>query len=527
MIFAVFIIINSGIMANKKTDMSKLRQILRLHAQGERKLKISELTGVSRNTLKKYLKIYLRLGLTPQDIDGVSDKELDELFGENLLPEPGEKYKTLEAIFPTIEKELKRRGITRQILWERYITAHPDGYRLSQFKHHYHQWLKRSKPVMHIEHYAGDKMFIDFAGEKLHIVNKETGEITEAEVFISVLGASQLTYVEAVLSQCKEDFISCCEHALSYYGGVPKAIVPDNLKSAVTKSSLYEPTLNQSFENFALHYSTTILPARSYKPKDKSLVEGAVRIAYQRIYSVLDRKVFHTLEELNDAIKEMVEQHNNTRFSNRSYNRRDLFEEIEREALTPLPTLAYEFKRQQYSTVSVNGHICLKEDKHYYSVHYGYIGKKVKVMYSSTHVEIYYNYVLIATHKRDRKPYGYTTNPDHLASTHRYLTEWNPDRFIKWAESIDIVVKVFITSLMDSKAHPEQAYKACQGVLGFERKVGRERLINACRRAIEYENYSYHAIKTILENKYDMLTYAEITTEIPAHENIRGENYYQ
>lgn len=148
-------------------------------------------------------------------------------------------------------------------------------------------------------------------------------------------------------------------------------------------------------------------------------------------------------------------------------------------------------------------------------------------MYSSSQVEIYYNYVLIATHKRDRRPYGYTTNPDHLASTHRYLTEWNPDRFIKWAESIDKTVKTFITGLMDSKAHPEQAYKACQGVLGFERKVGRERLINACRRAIEYENYSYHAIKTILENKYDMLTYAEITTEIPVHENIRGENYYQ
>jgi len=527
MIFAVFIIINSGIMANKKTDMSKLRQILRLHAQGERKLKISELTGVSRNTLKKYLKIYLRLGLTLQDIEVFSDQQLDRLFGENLLPEPSDKYKALESIFPTIEKDLKRRGITRQILWERYIVTHPDGYRLSQFKHHYQQWLKRSKPIMHIEHIAGDKMFIDFTGEKLHIVNKETGEITEAEVFISVLGASQLTYVEAVLSQSKEDFISCCEHALAYYGGVPKAIVPDNLKSAVTKSSLYEPTLNQTFENFALHYSTTILPARSYKPKDKSLVEGAVRIAYQRIYSVLDRKIFHSLEELNDAIREIAELHNNTRFSSRPYSRRDLFEEIEREALHLLPSLPYEFKRQQYSTVSVNGHICLKEDKHYYSVHYGYIGKKVKVMYSSTQVEIYYNYVLIATHKRDRKPYGYTTNPDHLASTHRYLTEWNPDRFIKWAESIDIAVKVFITSLMDSKAHPEQAYKACQGVLGFERKVGRDRLINACRRAIDYENYSYHAIKTILENKYDMLIYAEITTEIPNHENIRGENYYQ
>ena len=514
-------------MANKTINMSKLRQILRLYSQGEKKLKISELTGISRNTLKKYIKIFHLLELTIKDVEELSDKELDQLFGENLVQEPSERYKTLETLFPAIEKELKRRGMTRQILWERYIARHPDGYRLSQFKYHYQQWLKRSKPVMHIDHIAGEKMYIDFAGEKLHIVNRETGEIIYVEVFISVLGASQLTYVEAVQSQCKEDFISCCEHALVYYGGVPKAIVPDNLKSAVIKSSPYEPTLNQAFENFALHYSTTILPARSYKPEDKSLVEGAVRIAYRRIYSVLDRKVFYTLEELNNAIWEITEQHNNTRFSGRPYSRRDLFEEIERQALHPLPTLAYEFKRQQYSTVSVNGHICLKEDKHYYSVHYGYIGKKVKTMYSTTHVDIFYNYVLIASHKRDRKPYGYTTSPDHLASTHRYITEWNPDRFLKWAESIDNDVKTFITRLMDSKAHPEQAYKACQGVLGFERKVGRERFIKACQRAIEYENYSYHAIKSILENKYDMLSYAEITADIPDHENIRGESYYQ
>jgi len=514
-------------MANKKTNMSKIRQMLRLYAQGESKLKISELTGVSRNTLKKYLKIYARLGLTLQAIEEHSDQELDNLFGENLLPEPSDKYKSLESFFPTMEKELRKRGITRQILWERYIAIHPDGFKVSQFKYHYQQWLKRSKPVMHIEHIAGDKMFIDYAGEKLHIVNKETGEITDVEVFISVLGASQLTYVEATLSQSKEDFITCCEHALEYYGGVPMAIVPDNLKSAVTKSSLYEPTLNQTFENFALHYSTTVLPARAYKPKDKSLVEGAVKIAYQRIYSVLDRKVFHTLEELNEAIREIMELHNNTRFTNRPYSRRALFEEVERSVLHHLPSIPYEFKRQQYSTISVNGHICLKEDKHYYSVPYQYISKKVKVMYSSTHVEIFYNYALLARHKRDRKLYGYTTNPDHLASTHKYITEWSPDRFIKWAESIDKTVRIFIISLMESKSHPEQAYKACQGVLSFERKVGRERLINACKRAIEYENYSYHAIKSILENKYDMLTYDDLMADIPAHENIRGEDYYQ
>ena len=514
-------------MANKKTDMSKLRQMLRLYAQGESKLKISELTGVSRNTLKKYLKIYARLRLSIDFIEQQSDQELDHLFGENLLLEPSDRYKTLEPFLPKMEKELKKRGITRHILWERYIAIHPDGYKASQFKYHYQQWLKRSKPVMHIEHIAGDKMYIDYAGEKLHLVNKDTGEISDVEVFVSVLGASQLTYVEATLSQSKEDFINCCEHALVYYGGVPMAIVPDNLKSAVTKSDRYEPTLNQAFETFALHYSTSILPARVYKPKDKSLVEGGVKIAYQRIYSVLDDKVFHTLEDMNEAIKEIVELHNNTKLTNRPYSRRALFEEIERQTLHPLPTFPYEFKRQQHATISVNGHVCLKEDKHYYSVPYQYIGKKVKLLYTSTHVEIFYNYASLTVHKRDRKQYGYTTNTEHLASTHKYLTEWNPERFIKWAESIDESVKEFIIHLMESKSHPEQSYKACQGVLGYERKVGRERLINACKRAIEYENYSYHSIKTILENKYDQLTYTELSMDIPQHENIRGENYYQ
>jgi len=514
-------------MANKKKDMSKLRQMLRLYFQGESKLRISDLTGVSRNTLKKYLKIYIRTGLSMTDLEQKSDQDLDHLFGENLLPEPSERYKALESYFPSMEKELKRRGMTRQILWRRYITVHPDGFKLSQFKHHYRQWLKRSKPVMHIEHTAGDKMYIDYAGEKLELVNKDTGEITKVEVFISVLGASQLTYIEATMSQQKEDFITCCENALAFYGGVPMAIVPDNLKSAVTKSDRYEPTLNQAFENFASHYNTTILPARAYKPKDKALVEGAVRIAYMRVYSVLDNKTFNNLDDLNKVIKEILELHNNTKLTDRPYSRRVLFEEIERETLQPLPTLPYEFKRQQQATISVNGHVCLKEDKHYYSVPYQCIGKKVKILYTSTQVEIFYNYILIAKHQRDRKQYGYTTDIEHLASTHKYLTEWNPERFIKWAESIDESVKEFIICLMDSKSHPEQSYKACQGVLGYERKVGRERLINACKRSIEFENFSYNAIKSILENHYDQLTSTELTVDIPKHENIRGENYYQ
>lgn len=514
-------------MANKRTDMSKLRQMIRLHGQGESKLKISRLTGVSRNTLKKYIKIYGFLGLSVPAVELMNDRDLDVLFGQNLLPLPSTRYQALEAIFPDIEKGLKKRGVTRQQLWEKYIAQYPEGYKVSQFKNHYNQWLRRSKPVMHIDHIAGDKMYIDYAGEKLHLVDEHTGEITNVEVFISVLGASQLTYIEATNSQSKEDFIGSCERALHYYGGVPKAIVPDNLKSAVTKSDRFEPTLNQSFENFALHYNTAILPARVYKPKDKSLVEGAVKIAYRRIYAILDKEVFHTLPALNKAISGLLETHNNTLLTDRPYSRRKLFEDIERVTLSPLPVFEYEFKRQQMSTISTNGHVCLKEDKHYYSVPYQYIGKKVKILYTLTHVEIFYNYASITIHRRNYKEYGYCTMPEHLASTHQYLAQWNPERFLQWAQTIDESVKTFVGQLLDSRMHPEQSYKACQGVLGFERKVGRERLINACKRAIEYQSYSYRTIKTILENKYDQLPVAEPLPDLPQHNNIRGGDYFQ
>jgi hypothetical protein len=381
---------------------------------------------------------------------------------------------------------------------------------------------------MHINHKAGDKMYIDFTGEKLQIVDPQTGEVQKTEVFISVLGASQLTYIEATTSQKKEDFINCCENALHFYGGVPLAIVPDNLKSAVTKSDKYEPTLNEAFEGFARHYSTAVLPARVYKPKDKSLVEGGVKIAYNRIYTYLYGKTFFSLDELNKAIREALEVHNNTHLTNRPYSRRQLFEDVEKEALHELPALRFEFKKQQIATVARNGRICLKEDKHYYTVPHQHLGKKVKVLYSQTQVEIYYRYVVIARHERDRLPYGHTVNPDHIAPSHRYLSDWNPLNFINQAAEIADPVKEFIVKILDTSQHPEQAYKSCMGVLSYEKKVGRERLVNACKRALEYEQYTYGTIKNILERGLDSITVEEDEPEltIPLHVNIRGQQYY-
>lgn len=515
-------------MANTTLSMSKIRQLLRLHAQGRSKLQIAEQTGISRNTLKKYLKEFISSGLSFTEINELSDKDLESLFVKPEDKPINDKLRTLFNLFPSIDKELKRKGVTRSLLWEEYKLKHPEGFGLSQFKHYFAQWKSQVNPTMRMEHKAGDKLYVDFAGQKLSIVDKQTGEIQEVEIFVAILGASQLTYVEAVMSQQKEDFIGACESALLFYGGVPSAIVPDNLKSAVTKSSKYEPTLNDSFADFAQHYGTIILPARAYKPRDKALVENAVRIVYTRIYAKLRNTIYFTLEEINIAILSALEEHNKAHLRGRNYSRLQQFEEIERSTLLPLPALRYELKKHLFATVMKNGHVALSTDKHYYSVPYRFIGKKVKVIFSRTSVEIFYSYERIALHKRLKSPYNYTTDQEHLASSHRFVSDWSADYFLSWAENIHEDVKLYILKIFDRKQHPEQAYKSCVGILSFSKKVGNERLIKACQRALGYGLYNYKTIQQILETGLDKYNEPENEQlEMPLHDNIRGEEYYQ
>ena len=509
--------------------MIKIRQILRLQSQGLSKLQIAAQTGIARNTLKKYIKEFTSSGLSFEEINELSDKELEDLFVKPEDRPLNERLQILFSLFPAIEKELKRKGVTRQLLWKEYKTNHPDGVGLSQFKHYFSQWKAQVNPTMHMEHKAGDKLYVDFAGDKLEIINEQTGELKPVEVFVAILGASQLTYVEAVTTQQKEDFIFACENALHYCGGVPAAIVPDNLKSAVSKSSKYEPTLNETFADFAEHYGTTILPARAYRPRDKALVENAVRIIYTRIYVKVKRQQYLTLQDLNAAILTALEEHNNAPLRGRNYSRRQQFDEVERNVLMPLPELRYELKKHQYATVAKNGHVGLSADKHYYSVPYRFIGKKVKLLYSRSSVEIFYNYERIALHERAKSAYRYTTEKDHMASTHRFVSEWTPERFTSWAAGIHEDVRLYVLKVLDRKQHPEQAYKSCMGILGFAKKVGNDRLIKACQRALGYGAYNYKTIQKILERELDLRDAPDETDQLqmPFHDNIRGENYYQ
>lgn len=515
-------------MANNLLNMNKVRQILRLHSLGIKKLQIAEKTGVARNTIKKYIKAFDQSGLEFKELDKLSDKDLEELF-TGLEHRPiNKKLQHLFSLFPQMDKELRRKGITRQMLWHDYKEAHPDGVGRSQFNYYFSMWKAQVNPTMRMDHKAGDKMYVDFAGEKLAILDSHTGELQGVEVFVAILGASQLTYVEAVMSQQKEDFIGACEGALHYFGGVPAAIVPDNLKSAVVKSNKYEPLLNDAFSDFAEHYRTTILPARVYRPRDKALVENAVKIVYSRIYAKIKQREYDSLEDLNTSIRSELEVYNSYTLTGRNYSRRQQFEEIERSALQELPPLRYELKKQSYVTVMKNGHVSLAADKHYYSVPYRFIGSKVKLMYSSHSVEVFYNYERIAFHKRLKSPYNYTTDKDHLASTHRFVSEWKPEYFLSWAASIHEDVRLYILKILHRKQHPEQAYKSCIGILSMGKKVGNQRLIKACQLGLGFGVYNYKSIQSILEKGLDKEQEPDSEQlTMPLHDNIRGEDYYQ
>jgi transposase len=514
-------------MLKNRLIMSKIRQLLRLHTQGKSKMFIKEHTGLSRNTVKKYIKLFRESKLTYQELAELSDKDLNDLFGNNKPVESAKRLIKLIELLPDIDKSLKRKGATLELVWNDYFKAHPDGYRFTQFCKHYNDWKRQSNPVMHMEHKAGDKMFVDFAGEKMKIVDRQTGEEKEAEVFVAILGASQMVYVEATESQKKEDFITVCENAMHYYGGVPQAIVPDNLKSAVTKSDRYEPTVNETFEDFAEHYGTTILPARAYRPKDKALVEGMVKIIYRRIYTVISKETYFSLAELNEAIRKALEELNNTFFRGRDYSRSQQFDEIEKTALQPLPVNRYEFKKQQMVTVLKDGHVCLGEDKHYYSVPYRFIGKKVKIIYTKEKLNIYLDHECIASHDRLKGKFIYTTMPEHVASTHRYVTEWSAEKFIRWAEKVGPDAKMLVEQILCKKQHPEQSYKSCMGILRLAGKVGDERLNKACRMALEFGYINYKAVLDILMKNLDKTSPDDPDNgDLPPHDNIRGGDYF-
>ena len=514
--------------------MSRIKQVLRCYVAGKGTKSISSLLDISRNTVRKYINTFNLCGKSIEEVLAMNEPDLLTLFNEepdNRPPIPrSNRYDELMAQIPDYARMLRKKGVTKQMVFQLYRQEHPDGYMRTQFYRILQNYLIQSAPVAHLEHKAGDRMYVDFAGDRLHLIDKETGEKVPVEVFVAILPCSQLTYVEAVLSQKKEDFIHACENAFYFYGGTPQAIVPDNLKAAVTHPNKYESELNEDFAAFAEHYGCTALPARVRRPRDKALVEGAVKLIYRSIYPLVEEKEYYDLEGLNAAIRVALEIHNNANLTGRNYSRREQYEEIERLCMGPLNPIRFEIKKRSIATVQRNGYVRL--DRHYYSVPANLIGKKVHIHYDSTTVNIYYKYECVASHPLGAKPFGYTTNPDHLPKSQQDYLDWDPNTLLDQAEAIGSPVKEYLTKVIEARRYPEQAYKSCKGILSLGKRVGEERLVKACRLGLILRNYSYQAIEQILTNRQEeVILDEEETTDnsvptIPQHKNIRGKEYY-
>lgn len=513
--------------------MQRIKQIIRYHHEGMAIKQIVKLARTSRNTVKQYLAKFKELGLTIEELDHLDAYSIHQLFSSappKELAKKDPRFTRLQELLPSIAKALRKRGMTIEKQWKEYTQQEVNHYQSTQFGDYVREYLGRQKVSMVLEHKLGDKLYLDFAGDKLQLIDKESGELDEVEVFVGILPASNLIYVQCCHTQSTVDMANCTRKCLEYIGGSPAAIVTDNLKAVVIKSSKYEPLLNQAFESFGEHYSTSILPCRAYKPQDKALVESAVNLVYQRIYTELDKHEFFHLEELNQAIAPLLEDLNNASFKGEE-SRRIRFEQEERQTLKPLPDIPYDLQHSISATVMKNGHVNFSADKHQYSVPYTFIGKKVKLVYNSDYVAIYYNHEPIARHERDYRKNRYSTDKEHLASTHRFMSEWNPEFFIAQGKAISDEVAYYLEKLMESKSHPEQGFKACLGVLNLGAKVGAERITKACKRAHNYQSYSYWTIEDILTKKLDEIDpeteQLEENRHTPEHRNIRGSKYYE
>ena len=508
--------------------MNKIREIIRLHEVAAMSARtISRALGVSRPVVAHYLSQARAAGIRWSHVEAISDEALLERLQRGREPEVDPRLVQLISALPRIVKELGRRGVTRQLLWEEYRNEQPQGYSYSQFCFHLQVHTQTAEISMHLHHEPGQKLFVDFAGRKPTLIDPKSGAETPVELFVAVFPASGLIYIEATIGQDLDSFTTATRHTLEYAGGSPRIIVPDNLKAAVITPDRYEPVLNDTFEDFARHYGCAIVPARVRKPRDKALVEAAVNLVYTRVLARLRDRQFATLEELNAALWEHLGALNDRAMKLINVSRRQRFEYSEREQLQPLPLTPYILRRFEQPRVQLNYHVYLRADRHYYSVPHTYRRKTVKLAYSARTVEIYHNNERIAAHRRDRRPHGYTTTVHHMPSAHRTMVEWTPERFRRWARGIGAHTEMVIAAQLAAAMVPEQSFKRCLGILSLAKRYGADRLEAACRRADQYGIRTYRSIKSILEKGLEHQQ-PDVPSEyqLPLHDNIRGAGYY-
>jgi transposase len=511
-------------MSQVRLSMRKIEEILRLKFEaGLSHRAIAQSCAVSPSTVSEYITHAQAAGLSWPLPEGLSAERLDALLFPQRAPAPGRRIPAPD--WAELHKELRRKSVTLSLLWGEYRQAHPEGYGYSQFCHHYRQWAKQLKPMMRQKHKAGEKLFIDYAGQTVPVVEPQTGEIRQAQIFVAVLGASNYTYAEAHESQALVHWIGAHVRALAFFGGVPQVLVPDNLKAGVKSPHRYEPDLNPSYQEFARHYGVAVVPARVRKPKDKAKVEVGVQVVERWILARLRDHTFFSLAELNQAIRKLLAELNSRPMKHLGQSRQELFASQDQPALKPLPAQPYELARWQKARVHIDYHV--QFDKHYYSVPYGLSGKEVEIRATEKTVEIFYQRTRQASHPYSPAPGRYSTQPEHMPPAHQQYNDWSPERFLRWAEDIGPHTVQLIAAVLDARQHPQQAYRSCLGILGLAKRYSNARLEAACRRALPAGIRSYKGLRNTLENKLDQLERDEPpATPLPAHANIRGESYY-
>ena len=486
---------------------------------------------VSRNTVRKYVRRYQESGLSPDELMSMREDKLQDLFLDscNRSRKPSSRMEELEALLPDYVKRLSHKGVSVKSLHDEYLREHPGGYLYSTFKRAVRRQKYQVRAIGHVEHLAGDQMYIDYAGDKLEIVDAETGEVRSVEVFVAILPCSHYTYCEAVWSQKKEDLISACENALHFFGGAPMAIVPDNLKAAVTRSDRNEPIINEDFAGMAEFYGMAVFPARARHPKDKALVENAVKLMYRSVYVDIEGMMLHDLVSLNEAILKSLNAFNGRRMSGRKQSRREQFDEVEKDYLQPLPALRYQMKVRKTATVMRNSYVVL--NRHHYSVPTEYIGKRVDIIYDTDELRIYHGLKLVTIHQRDDTPYAYTQKEAHGLPGRHGSYEKDLEEIYERAGSVDNILLGYLKEVVAQKKYPPLAFKACRGIMSLETKYGLGRLVAACACASEGRLYGYNEVKGILEKGDDvnfMPTDEDALVEerLVSHNNIRGKEYY-
>ncbi len=506
-------------MAQARLSVRKIREVMRLKNEAHLSdRQIAAVLGSARSTVQECLKRARSAGLSwplPAEID-------DEELSARLYPraEIAPRYPTPD--FAAIQTELAHKGVTRMLLWQEYKARHPDGCQYSAFCRDYEAWLGRQDAVMRFEHTPGDKLFVDYAGKTMALVDRYTGEVKVAQVFVAALGASHYTYVEASLTQTVADWLGAHVRALEYFGGVPCAIVPDNLKSGVSRVCRYEPDLNPSYQDFAEHYGVAILPARVRKPRDKAKVEVAVQGIERWIMAPLRHQTFFSLGELNAALRIELERYNDRPLSREAGTRRSRFLELDRPALHALPVHGYEYATWKRAKVFLDYHV--EFERQYYSVPYRLIGKSVDLRISSHTIEVYYRGQSVARHLRVSGARRFSTESEHRPERHRAVIELNHERLLERAEAVGPATASLLREQVCRRAHPDEALRASLGILRLAHDFSAVALEKACERALALKTYSYRAVRTLIITP--PAPAAAASTTAATHDNLRGAGYF-